>query len=1245
MRCGDGNTRRPADFHPSQTGDREDDPMKKATILIVEDEAIIAADLANHLERLGYEVAGIVASAEQALAAARSGPDLVLMDIQLRGALDGVTAADLIRGQHDVPVIFLTAHSDAGTLQRAKLTESFGYILKPYDERLLGIQIEMALSRHRADQRVRESEERHRTLTLLAPDLLFVVDRQGRLLEVNLRACECLGYSREELLQLRVIDLVLDYSEQSVSDVIEQVEPGKTMAFEGKMRRRDGAALPVDVRLGGLVLQGQSLIMASVRDITERKEAERARERRLDQVKTLLELSTGLLKGISLPLLMQHIVDAAERLTGARFGVCGHGYRDGSFDLQAASRSPTGIPCPPGTRFTIERGGVYKELLEEHSTIRYTQSELLKHPAWWGLPEGHAPLCGLLGARLAGEDGKAIGLIMVSNKASGDFTIEDEAWLAQLAAVASLGMQNLLSKQEALRQAKQLAAVFESQTEAVLVYDREGVPRQVNPATVEICGFNPVGMSRAELIRRLDMRLINRHRPGPNDMPCAAALKGERRRGDRIMIRTAVSGQRILLACSSPVVIEGEISGAVCVWHDVTEREQLLATLERRVMERTLHLSSAVRQLESAIADGQRSREALIESEAQYRTLFNEAPVGLLITSAGGEILEANQSACSILGYDLHELRTVKAPDLYVTKADRIRLLRRIRRHGRASEQSMPLRRKDGSRFIAMIQINRVQVQGRRLLLTMLQDLTRAREAERINQGVARLLEYFAKKTRLERYLKDVIQLICDWTDCRCGGIRLVDNHGFLPYAASVGFSRSFLSREQEMNLQGSDCACLQVLQAASDPGKPRRPRGETSFFSNKMSVSLAQQFDGKAKSDLIPCLQQGYESIAHVPVRWHGRLMGSIHLADRRPHRFDRQAMQFIEAAAPLLGEALHHFQVEDELRESEERFRSMFETHDAVMLLIDPQSSAIEDANHAAASFYGYSRSRLRQMQAAELGMMPEVSTGDKPALGLGNDRGSTFNHRLASGETRAVEIHSSRIVVGRKELLFSIIHDVTERQRLEAQVLNASELERQRIGRDLHDSLGGTLTGIAMMSKSVARTLGRKQLPESAVVEEMMRAVNQAVSESRVIAHDLCPFDPGTEGLTNGLRDLVASVSRFSNVDCRLDLGRGLPPIAGWMTSQLYRIAQEAVNNAIRHGKAKHILLRLRQLPGTLSLQIRDDGAGFSPGRRTTHGMGLRTMKHRVNVLGGRIEVESTPRRGTLVTCRIPISSGNG
>jgi len=134
--------------------------VSKTRILIVEDEMIVAEDLACKLGKLGYEISGTTRYGEDAIIHARElRPDLVLMDIQLAGTMNGIEAAGIIGLEYDLPVIYLTAHSDRATLEQAKVTESFGYLLKPFDDRVLGIHIEMALYKHQAERKLRQAHD------------------------------------------------------------------------------------------------------------------------------------------------------------------------------------------------------------------------------------------------------------------------------------------------------------------------------------------------------------------------------------------------------------------------------------------------------------------------------------------------------------------------------------------------------------------------------------------------------------------------------------------------------------------------------------------------------------------------------------------------------------------------------------------------------------------------------------------------------------------------------------------------------------------------------------------------------------------------------------------------------------------------------------------------------------------------------------------------------------------------------
>jgi two-component system, cell cycle sensor histidine kinase and response regulator CckA len=206
--------------------------VTKAKILIVEDEAIVAEDLSQKLRRLGYEVVGVTASGEASLASAREHrPDLVLMDIRLQGPMDGVEAARLLRREYDIPVFYLTAHSDSTTLQRAKLTEPFGYILKPYETRQLETQIEMALYKHQADREVQRHREWLNVTLQSIGDAVITTDAEGRVTSLNPAAEQLTGWKGSEAHQRPLAEVFHIINERTREPAL---SPADRVLREGK---------------------------------------------------------------------------------------------------------------------------------------------------------------------------------------------------------------------------------------------------------------------------------------------------------------------------------------------------------------------------------------------------------------------------------------------------------------------------------------------------------------------------------------------------------------------------------------------------------------------------------------------------------------------------------------------------------------------------------------------------------------------------------------------------------------------------------------------------------------------------------------------------------------------------------------------------------------------------------------------------------------------------------------------------
>ena len=259
--------------------------MSQATLLIVEDEAIVAADLAAKLTQLGYEVVGITAQGPEAIAlASRYRPQVVLMDIWLKGPMDGIEAAEAIRRQFDLPVIYLTAHADAATLARAKFTEPFGYILKPFEERDLATHIEMALYKHQADRQLREQREWLRVTLNSIGDGVIACDANGKINFLNPVAQSLTGWKAEEALGQTIQEVFRCINEQThlaLEDPVARVlREGRVVALanHAALVARNGREVPIEDSAAPILDSGGQLIgvVLVFHDVTEKRRAEEA---------------------------------------------------------------------------------------------------------------------------------------------------------------------------------------------------------------------------------------------------------------------------------------------------------------------------------------------------------------------------------------------------------------------------------------------------------------------------------------------------------------------------------------------------------------------------------------------------------------------------------------------------------------------------------------------------------------------------------------------------------------------------------------------------------------------------------------------------------------------------------------------------------------------------------------------------------------------------------------------------------
>ena len=213
-----------------------------------------------------------------------------------------------------------------------------------------------------------------------------------------------------------------------------------------------------------------------------------------------------------------------------------------------------------------------------------------------------------------------------------------------------------------------------------------------------------------------------------------------------------------------------------------------------------------------------------------------------------------------------------------------------------------------------------------------------------------------------------------------------------------------------------------------------------------------------------------------------------------------------------------------------------------------------------------------------------------------------------------------------------------DITERKELEQEVLEISEIERQRIGHDLHDTVGQNLTGAAFLSRVLGDRLAERQAPEAAQAVKIEELLNRAIVQTRSVARGLSPVRMDADGLVPAIMEMASSIEKVYGIRCTVDYSESVSPTDNVVATHLYRIIQEAVNNAMKHGKAKNVHIALRGDDHKIRLTIQDDGVGMPQDVDESKGIGLRIMRYRAGMIGASLRVGAQPGGGTVVECSL-------
>ena len=217
-----------------------------------------------------------------------------------------------------------------------------------------------------------------------------------------------------------------------------------------------------------------------------------------------------------------------------------------------------------------------------------------------------------------------------------------------------------------------------------------------------------------------------------------------------------------------------------------------------------------------------------------------------------------------------------------------------------------------------------------------------------------------------------------------------------------------------------------------------------------------------------------------------------------------------------------------------------------------------------------------------------------------------------------------------------------EISERRRLESELARAIEREQLRLGQELHDGLGQQLSGICYMMQALQIKLQKASPSAARELGRLGSLMQQSVDQSRDLAKGFYPVELERLGLLTALQEITGKMSQLSNIRCLVESdGDPLyPTLKGPVAIQLFRIAQEAVHNAIKHSQAKQIVIRLESIDGSIILTVKDDGVGLSTNTTAKKGMGLTIMQYRARMVDGTLDIRTAEKGGVIVTCSTPI-----
>jgi len=401
--------------------------------------------------------------------------------------------------------------------------------------------------------------------------------------------------------------------------------------------------------------------------------------------------------------------------------------------------------------------------------------------------------------------------------------------------------------------------------------------------------------------------------------------------------------------------------------------------------------------------------------------------------------------------------------------------------------------------------------------------------------------------------------------------------------------------------------------------------------------IRTPDDYPPEAAPERAMCDIAGNHSLVFLPITIAGRVHGCIGwAATRGPRSWTEEDLRAGRLVAGLLASALGRQWSEEALRSSEARYRRFTaDAPDAIYIV--GNDGRVRDANPAACAQAGAPPAVLLGRHVRAFLPSFDRRSIDQAGRRLAAEGASlvTCPFRRADGRRLMAEVRVTPLPGGDA---LAFVRDVSERHRVERAMLQAATREQERIGRDLHDLLGQQLTGLSYLSQAVGASLRSRGAAEARELDRISELLQRTVRQTRFIAHNLAAVELAERGLADALDRLAVETRSLLGVRCDFE-SRGVVACSPETARELYLVASEAVNNAARHARPRRIRIVLTTTSRRVALEIADDGHWRTAGR-AKQGIGLRVMRHRTALAGGRLMIEPQSPHGTRVLCVVPL-----